>query len=44
MLDDLMLGLKNVKNVFARTQKRRPETKQEPSFLAHLDVGTDATI
>jgi hypothetical protein len=40
MLDDFFLGLKNVKNVFARTQ---PTHKRE-SFLDHLDLGTDATV
>ena len=40
MLDDFFLGLKNVKNVFART---KPATKRE-SFLDRMDLGTDATI
>ena len=44
MLDDFLLGLKNVKNVFAPTRVLEPHEKREPSFLAHLDVGTDATI
>jgi anaerobic magnesium-protoporphyrin IX monomethyl ester cyclase len=43
MLDDLLLGLKNVQNVFARTRRVERE-KREPAFLAHLDVGPDATI
>ena len=38
MLDDFFLGLKNVKNVFAKT-----ETKRE-SFLDHMDLGSDATV
>jgi hypothetical protein len=38
MLDDFLLGLKNVKNVFAKTK-----TKRE-SFLDHMDLGADATV
>jgi len=40
MLDDFFLGLKNLRNVFAKTQVK---PKRE-SFLDHLDLGTDATI
>jgi hypothetical protein len=44
MLDDFMLGLKNVKNVFAPTKRKTEGPKQEPSFLAHMDIGPDATV
>ena len=39
MLDDFFLGLKNVKNVFAKTK-----VKREMSFIDHLDLGADATV
>ncbi|MCC6409884.1 MAG: B12-binding domain-containing radical SAM protein [Planctomycetes bacterium] len=44
MLDDFVLGLKNVGNVFAHTKRRQAAAKSEPSFLAHMDIGTDATL
>jgi hypothetical protein len=44
MLDDFLLGLKNVGNVFAHTKRRQAAAKSEPSFLAHMDIGTDATL
>jgi radical SAM superfamily enzyme YgiQ (UPF0313 family) len=40
MLDDFFLGLKNLRNVFQKTEVR---PKRE-SFLDHLDLGTDASI
>ena len=40
MLDDLMLGLKNLRNVLQQT---RGKTRAE-SFLDHLDLGTDVTL
>jgi radical SAM superfamily enzyme YgiQ (UPF0313 family) len=44
MLDDLLLGVKNIPNVFARTKVRAPEQKRQPGFVEHLDLGTDATL
>jgi hypothetical protein len=44
MLDDLMLGLKNVSQIFQPTRLRDQQTRQQPSFLEHLDVGTDASV
>ena len=44
MLDDLMLGLKNVSQIFQPTRLRDQKQRQQPSFLEHLDVGTDASV
>lgn len=43
MLDDLMLGLKNVGNVFAPTRIHE-NAKRTPGFIEQLDLGTDGTL
>ena len=44
MLDDFLLGLKNVGNVFAKTRRRSLHEKRLPGFIEHLDLGTDGSL
>jgi hypothetical protein len=44
MLDDFLLGLKNVGNVFAKTRSRPLYEKRMPGFIEHLDLGTDGSL
>jgi len=44
MLDDFLLGLKNVGNVFAKTRRRESHEKRLPGFIEHLDLGTDGSL
>ncbi len=44
MLDDFLLGLKNVGNVLTRTKVNEPHQRRLPGFVEHLDLGTDASL
>ena len=41
MLDDFLLGLKNVKNIFQPTRSR---DVQRETFVDHMDVGAEASV
>jgi len=43
MLDDFLLGLKNLGQILQPTKKQGPDAKRD-NFLDHIDVGSDATL